>query len=647
MPKINVLPGAVSELIAAGEVIERPASIVKELVENSIDAGASAVTVELQNGGIRYLRITDNGCGMAPEDAPVAFLRHATSKVRTAADLDDIHTLGFRGEALASIAAVAHVEMLTRTAEHDIGTSVRVSASEVENVSEAGCPVGTTIVVRDVFYNVPARLKFLKKDVSEANAVQSILEKVALSHPEVSFRFIRDGRAAFHTPGDGRLESVIYTLFGREFSQNLLPVEYELGGVKVSGFVSKPMASRANRTMQHFFVNGRYTRTKTGAAALEEGFRSSIMVGKFPACVLLLDMPCSLVDVNVHPAKIEVRFVSEKSVFDAIYFGVKSAIAAGNEIAPAAEARRQTGNLLADFAEQQGEQQTFSELPPVSSAPAKVSQPEKSEPSPVRQPEARPAAEQTPPHIEILTPARKEIPDIPAQTAAEPEPEPQKFAPASPPEPVPVKEAPSAPAEPVQTAPPPHRYRIRVLGELFSTYILAQIDDTFAMIDKHAAHERILYNRLKESQEGLDKQYLLHSLTVTLSRAEHEAVLEQAETLGRLGFLVEDFGGNAVVLRAVPAVVSGANPKEMFLEITAGLIAMRRQELPDVVEEILHRIACRSAVKGGDQNAPEELAHLVETICADENVRFCPHGRPVILQYSRADIEKMFGRIQG
>ncbi len=640
MPKINVLPNSVSELIAAGEVIERPASIVKELVENSIDAGASTITVELQNGGIRYLRITDNGCGISAEDAPIAFLRHATSKVRTAADLDSIGTLGFRGEALASIAAVSHVEMLTRTAEEEVGVRVVVSASEVESVTEAGCPVGTTIVVRDVFYNVPARLKFLKKDVSEANAVESILEKIALSHPEISFKFVRDGRNAFHTPGDGQLLSVVYTIFGREFSQNLLPVDYELGGVRVTGYTGKPMYSRPNRTMQHFFVNGRYTKTKTGGVALEEAYRSSIMTGKFPACVLDIHLPCNMVDVNVHPAKIEVRFVSEKAVFDAIYFAVKGAIALGNEIAPQEKPpepvqKKPAYNPLTQFAEQEGEQQLFSapileEKAPDAPLPKKEPEPASEPPEKKQQIYQKPIVSDTVPVYQAKAPEITVSTPVDHRWDVEPEEE-------SVPEPV----------LPENPAPKPVRqYRIQIFGELFSTYILAQIDETFALIDKHAAHERILYNRLKENQEGLEKQYLLSAVTVTLSRAEHQVVLEQLDTLSRLGFLAEDFGGNAIVLRAVPAVAAASGPKEMFLEVVSSLSEMRRKELPEVVEDILHRIACRSAVKGGDQNNPEELKRLVETVCADENVRFCPHGRPVILQYTRSDLEKLFGRIQ-
>ncbi len=636
MPKINVLPGAVSELIAAGEVIERPASIVKELVENSIDAGATTVTIEIQNGGVRYLRVTDNGCGIAAADAPVAFLRHATSKVRTAADLDHISTLGFRGEALASIAAVAHVEMLTRTSEEELGVLVKVSASQVESVTEAGCPLGTTLVARDIFYNVPARLKFLKKDVSEANAVENIAEKIALSHPEISFKFIRDNRTVFHTPGDGKLLSVIYTLFGREFSQNLMPVDYTYGGIRVTGYAGKPMYSRSNRTMQHFFVNGRYTKTKTAAVALEEAYRSSIMVGKFPCCVLLLEMPCDQVDVNVHPAKIEVRFVSEKSVFDAVYFAVKSAIAQDNLLAPEKdeEVRRPAGGLLSQFAQPEGEQQSLDA--PVVSVKADFSAPPESAPKTVHAPVA---------HSENVVEEEPPLPEPPPvyqvggshlTDTIEEKPAPVEY----------TAPLPKQDKVEVAQAEEPRKFRIRVIGEIFFTYILAQIDETFAIIDKHAAHERILYNRLKENSEGLEKQYLLTSVVVTLSKAEHECILERQDMLDRLGFTVEDFGGNTVVLRTIPAVVGSASPKEMFLEIAASMVEMRRQQLPEVVEDILHRIACRSAVKGGDLNAQEELKALVEVICNDENVRYCPHGRPVILQYSRSELEKLFGRIQ-
>lgn len=673
MAKINVLPGEVSELIAAGEVIERPASIAKELVENSIDAGASTITVEIQGGGVQYLRITDNGWGMEPEDAPTAFLRHATSKVRTAEDLDSIHTLGFRGEALASIAAIAHVELLTRTPEAEIGTLVKVSASQVESVEEAGCPVGTTVVVRDVFYNVPARLKFLKKDTAEANAVESILEKIAFSHPEISLKFLRENRTVFHTPGDGRLLSAVYTLFGREFSQSLLPVEYELGGVRVTGYTGKPVYTRANRSMQHFFVNGRYTKTRTGGAALEEAYRSSMMVGKFPVCVLQIELPCPLVDVNVHPSKIEVRFVSEKSVFDAVYFAIKTALARNNEIAPQAAApKRQPENLLSQFTEQQGEQQTFPAAQPqggCSPEPGSILQPapalkpisDSAEGEGKGRPEEKAAAP-----LRLLSQEeqrRFREPMVVADGGADYQAVWQERS-------VLERNAPSSllskadsseeahsgevfaeggplpGTSPLPERPLPERQcRIRVVGEIFSTYILTQVDDTFALIDKHAAHERILYNRLKASQEGLEKQYLLSAMPVTLSRTEHGLVLERQETLERLGFMTEDFGGSTVLLRSIPAVVAGVGPKEIFLEILAAMAEMKRQELPEVVEEILHRIACHSAVRGGDINAAQELQRLAELVCNDPEVRYCPHGRPVIIQYTRTELERMFGRI--
>ena len=725
MANINVLPGSISELIAAGEVIERPASIVKELVENSIDAGATTVTVEIQRGGISYLRVTDNGCGIAFEDAATAFLRHATSKVKSAADLDRIGTLGFRGEALASIAAVARVEMLTKTREAETGALVKIAASKVESVTEAGCPQGTTLVARDIFYNVPARLKFLKKDVSEGNAVESIVEKVALSHPEISFKFLRDNRTVFHTPGDGKLLNVVYTIFGREFSKTLMPVDYTLGGVRVSGYAGKPMASRANRSMQHFFVNGRYTKTKTAGVALEEAYRSSIMVGKFPSCVLQLTMPCDQVDVNVHPAKIEVRFVSEKSVFDAVYFAVKSAIAQDNLLSSGGkkdeEVKRPLGGVLSQFSQEEAEQQTlsaaassafrpenssvipsFTHGSPQQNLPSSFSGQEKAQPfssAPSSPGQGSPQAILSSPSFsgqgggssseenlpldsengrsEHPAPEEKSSPDGSASEAASylPQTAPEGTAndllnapshtflhpdfagdPAHLPSDNPYEgfREPSvsggaaayrcSPQSPeIEVFP---RHRIRVIGELFYTYILAQIDETFAIIDKHAAHERILYNRLKERQDGLEKQYLLTSQVVTLSKAEHQCVLERQETLDQLGFTVEDFGGNAVVLRSVPAVSAGVSAVDMFLEIAASMVELRRKQLPDVVEDILHRIACRSAVKGGDLNRPEELQKVVETICSDENVRYCPHGRPVILQYTRSDLEKLFGRIQ-
>ena len=686
MAVIQVLPREVSELIAAGEVIERPASIIKELVENAIDAGSTAVTVEIQGGGIRYIRVTDNGCGMSREDAPRAFLRHATSKVGTAEDLDHIDTLGFRGEALASISAVAHLEVLTRPAGEDVGTRVKLSGSELEEVEDCGCPPGTTMVVRDIFYNVPARLKFLKRDVTEGNAVASIVDKIALSHPEISFQLIRDGKMLYRTPGDGELMGAVYTVLGREFARSMLPVDYELGNISVTGFICRPMGARAKRSMQHFFINGRYTQSRTCQAALERGYDGSMMTGKFPTCVLQLKMPSDQVDVNVHPAKIEVRFVDEKAVFDSVYFAVKSALSAEEQLtAPAV--RHPVQEPLSSL------------TPPAPSAqmPKKAAPPSRPEKTPVSAsvpsvPQTKVSEQEKPVFAaepvpgariqvkeEWLPPHRTEVkldvePDpedffdlltIPSQVAAggdsyrlSASPEPQKEKVAVPKEKEPEVPVPSAQKEaelPVIAAPEialpedpallvPDQ-KPEIFGEIFSTYILARIGQELVIIDKHAAHERILYNQLHGKYEQLNRQLLMTSVQVPLSRAEHEAVLEQIPLLQKLGFEVEDFGGSTVVLRAVPAMMSEESPAALFQEVVAGIMEAGRHSV-GALEEILHRMACRSAVKGGDVNRPEELVKLVETICADEQVRYCPHGRPVMIRYTRRELEKLFGRIQ-
>ncbi|MDD6034322.1 MAG: DNA mismatch repair endonuclease MutL [Oscillospiraceae bacterium] len=674
MPVIHVLPREVAELIAAGEVIERPASIVKELVENAIDAGSTSISVEIQGGGIRYIRVTDNGCGIAPEDAPKAFLRHATSKVQLADDLDHIGTLGFRGEALASIAAVAHVEMMTRPAELELGALVRISGSEPAQVSDCGCPAGTTIVIRDIFYNVPARLKFLKRDVTEGNAVASIVDKIALSHPEISFQFIRDGKSLYRTPGDGELMGAVYTVLGREFAKSLIPVDYELGGIRVEGLTCRPMGSRAKRNMQHFFINGRYTQSKTCTAALERGYDGALMVGKFPACVLQLTMPCDQVDVNVHPAKIEVRFVNEKSVFDAVYFAVKSGIAAAEALSGKPEFEGKPASragLLSPFGTGKTASEPVSADPDVprdvvEEAPAEeAASPCAPEPSPQRKaprPE-EPPAEQEPPVPGARVQVREEwLPPRRSQVRLDVEPDPLDFLdmdvparvaapcvyhlteePDSPPE---EQRKPSASAGqetllPGQQAAP----SVQVFGEVFSTYILARIGEELVIIDKHAAHERILYNQLQENHQKLSPQMLLSSVQVPLSRQEHQAVLEHLSLFADLGFEAEDFGGSTILLRSMPALMGDEPPAALFADAVAALTEAGRKSV-SALEEILHRMACRSAVKGGDQNRPEELQALVETISRDEQVRYCPHGRPVMLRYSKKELEKLFGRIQ-
>ena len=522
MPHIQVLDKHTAELIAAGEVVERPSSVVKELLENTIDAGATMVAVEIQNGGVTYIRITDNGAGIAREDVPTAFLRHATSKVRREEDLEAIGTLGFRGEALASIAAVSRVELLTCAAGETAGTRYTLEGGEDGRLEDTGCPQGTTIVVRDLFYNVPARMKFLKKDVSEANAVAGVVDRIALSHPEVSFRFIRDGREELLTPGDSQLRSCIYAVLGKEFSDSLLPVDYTLGGVHVHGFASKPAASRANRTMQHFFINGRYVKTRTAMAALEQAYKGAIMVGKFPACVLHLDMPPETVDANVHPAKIEVRFINEKPVFDAVYHGLKSALAAGDVPKQAVlPVRPAVGQPQA---EQLHMEPPAAPRSPASHIDAILDKPpaQPTAPAPAV-PSAPPAARPRPvlrdgtdaPYY--AAPSYLNIERTSVQPAAAPEP---------PPAPPPVREEPAAPP-PAEKASEPVVY----VGEVFHTYVIAQMGESLYVIDKHAAHERLLYNQLKATPHN-DAQMLLEPVSVPLGREEYAAVTAELRPWG-------------------------------------------------------------------------------------------------------------------
>ena len=636
MSRIQVLDKHTAELIAAGEVVERPSSVVKELLENTIDAGASMVTVEIQNGGVTYIRITDNGVGISREDVPTAFLRHATSKVRREEDLEAIGTLGFRGEALASIAAVSRVELLTCAEGETVGTRYTLDGGEDGCLEDAGCPQGTTIVVRDLFYNVPARMKFLKKDVSEANAVAGVVDRIALSHPEVSFRFIRDGREELLTPGDSQLRSCIYAVLGKEFSDSLLPVDYTLGGVHVHGFASKPTASRANRTMQHFFINGRYVKTRTAMAALEQAYKGAIMVGKFPACVLHLDMPPETVDANVHPAKIEVRFINEKPVFDAVYHGLKSALATG-------DAPKQAALPVRPVVRQPAPEQLHMEpsspaRSPASHIDAILDKPpvEPAAPAP-SVPSAPPAARPRPVLRDgtdapfYAAPSYLNIERTSAPPAAE--------APTPPPPPPPVREEPAAPP-PTEKPTEPVVY----IGEVFQTYVLAQMGGSLYVIDKHAAHERLLYNQLKAAPHN-DAQLLLEPVSVPLGREEYAAVTAELETLRASGFEVEDFGGSTVLVRAVPLILSGCDAAAAIQEIAGGFVSGKRELTMDKLDWIYHSSACRAAVKAGDSSRPEELRQLAERVLQNDDIRYCPHGRPVCFALTRRELEKQFGRV--
>ncbi len=645
MAKIQVLDKHVAELIAAGEVVERPASVVKELMENAIDAGAAHVTVEIRDGGVTYMRITDDGCGIPREDVPTAFLRHATSKVREEADLSAIATLGFRGEALASIAAVSRVSVTTCTAGEIVGTRYVIHGGEEIALEDDGCPEGTTFVVEDLFYNIPARMKFLKKDVSEGNAVAGVVERLALSHPEVSVRFIRNGRNELQTPGDGDLRNCIHAVFGKAFVSGLIPVDYSMGGVEVSGYICKPEACRQNRSMQHFFVNGRYVKTQTAMVAMERAYKGVMMVGKFPTCVLCLRMPPETVDANVHPAKIEVRFVNEKPVFDAVYYAVKSAIETGDSVHRV---------LLHEEAKP---------TPPVPVAPPKaapqfVAAPTAPQPKRVVEPVAKPASRPAPSFLDLV------VDDAPPKSVA-------SFSDGSAPSigfsgvtpytPTATEEAPTTPAQPIaETAPlmetppePPIQQMemeqaeptICVLGELFHTYILAQMGDSLFIIDKHAAHERLIYNELKKS-ERTDEQLLLAPVSVNLSREEHTALVENLDVLKQAGMTVEDFGGSTVLVRSFPLILSGEDVEGTVREIATGLAEGGRQVSASKLDWIYHSSACRAATKAGDSSRPAELESLAKRVLLDDEVRYCPHGRPVCIEMTKRELEKEFGRVQ-
>lgn len=607
MGRINVLDKQVAELIAAGEVVERPASAAKELVENCIDAGASSVAVEIRNGGVTFLRVEDNGCGIAREDVPRAFLRHATSKVAGREDLNGISTLGFRGEALASIAAVARVEMLTRTENELAGTRYGVEGGEEKFCEDAGCAAGTTVTVRDLFYNTPARMKFLKKDVTEGNAVAAVLDKEALAHPEVAFRFLRDGRETLRTPGDGRLKSAVYAVFGRQFTAGLIPVEYELNGVKVSGFVSRPAAARPNRSMQNFFINGRYVKSRTAMVALEQAFRGCLMTGKVPACVLHLAVPLAAVDVNVHPAKIEVRFLNERPV--------QRVMKLADSAAPA--------------------------FPRGHSAPAPFRMPAREAPVRLYDAGTAPAPQAgekgAPPALSFSRPGTLVPPDIERDEPDAPEAE----APARPSAP---RDA--APAQGAQTFPAPAagtEPEEKFVGEAFGTYIIVQRGDSLVFYDKHAVHERLLYEKLKKQGGASFSQMLLEPVTVTLSKEEYSAVLESRDACAQAGFELEDFGGGAVLVRSAPMALAGDDVAGAVEEI-AGYLAENRSDLTTrKLDWLYHNIACRAAVKAGDPASPQELMDLVRR-AERQDVRYCPHGRPVSFVLMRGELERRFGR---
>lgn len=685
MAEIRVLDKHTAELIAAGEVVERPASVAKELLENSIDAGATQISLAIERGGIRQLQIVDNGSGIEPQYIDKAFIRHATSKIATADDLGHIHTLGFRGEALASIASVARVEVVTRTENDEFACVYRIAGGEEQGIEPGARAVGTTITVNDLFYNTPARMKFLKKDASEGTFVSETVLHAALSHPEISFRFTKDGKQQFITPGDGSLRSTVYAVLGREFARDLLDVDGGDELYHVTGLVTPPRACRASRGAQHFFVNGRYVKNRTMMAALENAYKGTVMQGKFPGGVLMLTMPADLVDVNVHPAKTEIRFARESDVFDAVYRAVRSALAtpgsgecrfemghtAPEEIktpatppttAPAAPARTaqpvpppKTGGFKTVSAVEYRAMAGLVKDIPARKLPGTAATLTVESEKPTYQVAARSVTPLTPlasmtgeeSVLDILPdiPETEKIPaaqPAPAEIVPEPRPE-------SEPEPEPETEqtALSALPQAEQTTliPPPATEELRLVGEVFKTYIITERGSELCLIDKHAAHERILFEKLAKDYGNVAAQMLLVPVQVNLTAAEKLAVLQNTELLADAGVEVEDFGGATVVVRAVPADVAVDDVEDMLTELAAHLAEGGRDALREKTEWVLHSIACRAAIKAGDRTGSAEMLVLAQKIMDGTVPPFCPHGRPCVLKLTRKELEKQFGRL--
>lgn len=670
MPKINILPKEVYSLIAAGEVVERPLSIVKEMIENSIDAGSKHITVEIKNGGTTYIRITDDGCGIAKEDVKKVFISHATSKIADAEDLNSTLTLGFRGEAMASISAVAKVELLTRVSGEELGTRYEIHGGREMDFADAGCPEGTTIVVRDIFFNVPARMKFLKKDVTEGNSVQGIVERMAISHPEISFRFIREGRQVLVTSGNGDLKGTVYSVFGKELSDTLVPVDYAFEGMRVTGFVSRPHQSRKSRAMQFFFINSRLVKSTTAMAALEQAYKNNIMVGRYPACVLNIEIDAKLIDVNVHPAKIEVRFVNEKPVFNLIYYGVKTAIETGDSVKEADFGTSYDGrpyknlekhSVKVDFLkkEEPPKQMKFSSKP--LNDFWQVASPSK--PIEHKRKDSYGNAEDyvisagntldkldnaittdysVSVKIDFSDSEKKldnsedviEIDD--GKSAGE-----RLFGIA---DNTPDKDNSDVIEIKAEDEIAPE---FTVVGEAFNTYIIVQIENNLYYIDKHAAHERMNFERLKaQAKDNISTQILLAPVAVKLSAEEYSVVTENLPLLAKCGIIAEDFGNMTVIVREIPSLLEGADAKDLIIE-TAGKLLEHKTDLePDKMDWIFHSASCRSAVKGGDYTTPEERELFVKKLLSMPNIRYCPHGRPVMIKISKYEIEKQFGRIQ-
>lgn len=667
MGRINVLGKHVAELIAAGEVVERPSSVIKELVENSIDAGATNITVEIKNGGTTFMRVTDNGCGFLREDVKVAFLRHATSKVKVENDLDSISTLGFRGEALASISAVSRLELITKSVNEEIGTRYVISGGQEVSFDDAGCPNGTTFIIRDLFYNIPARMKFLKTDVGEGNAVSNVIDKIALSHPEVSITYIKDSKQALKTPGDGKLLSAIYSVYGRDFSNGMIPVDYELNGVTVKGYLSKPQNARPNRNMQNFFINGRFVKSRTAMAAVEEACKGFVMVGKFPACVINIDIAFEAVDVNVHPAKIEVRFVNERPVFDAVYHGVKSALSNKDTTKNAVFTQQKPASKVNPFELAQKVFRERDEQKSVQNTPKPqiniVSKIEKSEnpfdlldepvvKADIKQ-DVKPisfvskVSDSGDPFVmysnsaikkdaqvkEIINSNIKIIEDI-EKTQGEETTVLDKST---------LNDDINVDIKPLVEI---ETDNFKYIGEAFKTYIIIEKNDKeLLLIDKHAAHERIVYEKLKAEKGNGFSQMLLQPVSVTLNKIDYDSVVHNVDMFLDAGFEVDDFGNGIVLVRSAPSYLDKEDIEQTVIEMAGYLTDNKKSIRTEQMDWIYHNVACRTAIKAGNKSTEAELVDIAKKICSDQNLGHCPHGRPTFIVVKKHEIEKQFGRV--
>lgn len=649
MPSINILSREMSELIAAGEVIERPASVIKELVENAIDSGAGHITVEIKNGGLPYMRVTDDGCGMSFDDVPKAFLRHATSKILTKDDLDNICTLGFRGEALASVSAVSRAETMTKQKDETYGTLYRIEGSEEVLHEKSGCPDGTTIIIRDLFYNVPARRKFMKKEVTEANAVSQVIQRITLSHPEISFKFIRDNRIEFNSSGDGELFSAVYAVYGRDFARDMMPVDYEDNGIHITGYAVKPLYSKNNRSFQNFFVNGRYVHSKICSVALESAYENMVMTGKFPACVLMIDIAPSAVDVNIHPSKAEVRFTNEKEVSDTVFSAVKNAMVKDGliyefELKPTA---KQTDVTVQEKEEIEQQQEfIFTPVDRIEETEKKLAENNNnSVPEEVLETaEIEVCSAYGKPETAVRKPLK-----IPQETENKTVSEPfenfsyissKSFETAETPEKKTVSE-PEKSTESVWT----EKQKIRVIGEAFGLYVIAETEDNkIVMIDKHAAHERIIFERLKSRNCRQYAQMLINEIKVLLTAEEFSAMEENRELLEDMGFLFDFSENPCVSAKAVPTFVTELDIEAVISEIADNLRLYRHNPQSHMLDDMLHTVACKAAIKANDKNSMSELQSLAEQVYYDEKIRHCPHGRPVMFTMTKNNIAHQFGR---